>query len=52
MALRRRFSPVMPFGKPGSPGYFGCFSFRPMALRHQFSLVLPFSDSQAVMAII
>jgi hypothetical protein len=47
MALRRRFSPVLPFGKPGNLGF---FSFRPKALRPSFSTGLLFSDSQAVLA--
>jgi len=41
MTLRRRFSPVLPFGWPGNPGL--RYGFRPMALRRRFSTVLPFS---------
>jgi hypothetical protein len=43
MTLRRRFSPVLPFGQPGGPGQVIMNDFRPMALRRRFSPVLLFS---------
>jgi hypothetical protein len=50
MTLRRRFSPVLPFGQPGSLDQV-MNDFRPMALRRRFSPVLPLSMRLAALAV-
>jgi len=52
MALRRRFSPVLPVRLSGNHDRSSEFGFRPMTLRHRVFPVLPLSVSLAILVLI